>query len=54
LQAPINIQEPLLDSTSEEEEESSPVVSSVPKSVTTNHHCNFTFGNFHFEIVPIK
>ncbi|KAK2455381.1 hypothetical protein QL285_002839 [Trifolium repens] len=54
LQAPFVIQEPLLDSASEEEGESSPRVSSVPESVTTNHHCNFSFGNFHSEIVQIK
>jgi hypothetical protein len=54
LQAPVDIQEPLLDSASEEEGESSPRVSSVPESVTTNHHCNFVFGIFHSEIVPIR
>jgi hypothetical protein len=54
LQAPFDIQGPLLDSASEEEGESSPRVSSVPESVSTNHHCNFSFGNFHFVVVPIK
>ncbi|KAK2387673.1 hypothetical protein QL285_061423 [Trifolium repens] len=41
LLAPFDIQGPLLDSASEEEGESSPRVSSVPESVSTNHHCNF-------------
>ncbi|KAK2383033.1 hypothetical protein QL285_070525 [Trifolium repens] len=62
LQAPFDIQGPLLDSASEEEGESSPRVSYVPESVSTNpstnhstnHHCNFSFGNFHSETVPIR
>jgi hypothetical protein len=50
----IDIQEPLSDSISEAEEEISNVSTSVLESISTNYHCNFSFGNFHFVVVPIK